>query len=339
MKQNKWTLGINAILLLIFAGCSADEPLEKVQTDGRVEIRVSSGISSSVEPLSRTVLDGMINTAFTSDLDVAFARTDATDAAAATYGNYETNALVGSVNGSTKELSFAPVAYYLANSNKTKLVGWYPRRDGVTFASSGDGGTVSFGEIDGKTDIMVTTLKEGNKNTPISSFRFSHLLTQICVKAYAVNADIKTLWGAVNTVKITGKKQPCTLTLPVVSSADDSGVTPVFGTSTGDLTLVPQQPDDNTAITWPIDLGVGTDNAVTTGYAMFAPVAAGGSIELQIDLADGGLQKKTISAPATDGFKPGYSYEITLKFTSAGITPTVSIKDWETGDPITDVVI
>lgn len=336
MKQSKWTLGINAILLLIFAGCSADEPLEKVQTDGRVEIRVSSGISSSVEPLSRAVLDGMINSAFTSDLDVAFARTDATDAAATTYGTYETNALVGSVNGSTKELSFSPAAYYLANGYKTKLVGWYPRRSGVTFDATA--GTVAFGDIDGKTDIMVTTLKVGDKNTKIASFGFSHLLTQICVKAYAVDADTKTLWGAVNTVKITGKKQPCTLNLPVVSSADDSKVTPVFGTSTGDLTLVPQQPDDNAAITWPIDLGVGTDNAVTTGYAMFAPVAAGGSIELQIDLADGGLQKKTISAP-TDGFKQGYSYEITLKFTSAGITPTVSIVNWETGDPITDVEI
>lgn len=336
MKQSKWTLGINAILLLIFAGCSADEPLEKVQTDGRVEIRVSSGISSSVEPLSRAVLDGMINSEFT-DLDVAFARTDATDAAATTYGTYKTNALVGSVNGSTKVLSFVPAAYYLANGYKTKLVGWYPHHSGVTFDATA--GTVTFGDIDGKTDIMVTTLKVGDKNTKIASFGFSHLLTQICVKAYAVNADTKTLWGAIKSVKITDKKQSCTLNLPVVSSADDSMVTPVFGTtSTGDLTLVPQQPDDNAAITWPIDLGVGTDNAVTTGYAMFAPVAAGGSIELQIDLADGGLQKKTISAP-TDGFKQGYSYEITLKFTSAGITPTVSIVNWETGDPITDVEI
>lgn len=339
MKQNKWTLGINGILLLIFAACSADEPIEKVQTDGRVEIRVSSGISSSVAPLSRAVPDGMINSTLTSDLDVAFARTDATNAAATTYGAYETNALAGSVSSSTKELSFAPPAYYLANGYKTKLIGWYPRRSGVTFAATADAGTVAFGDIDGKTDIMVTTLKVGDKNAKIAAFGFSHLLTQICVKAYAVDADTKTLWGAIKSVKITDKVQTCTLTLPVNTSADGSKVTPAFGTPGGDLTLVKVNPADDAAITWPIDLGIGTGNAVTTGYAMFAPVTTGASIELQIDLANGGLQKKTIPAPATDGFKEGYSYDITLKFTSAGITPTVSIVDWETGAPIADIEI
>lgn len=338
MKQNKWTLGINGILLLTLAACSADAPLEKVQTDGRVEIRVSSGISSSVEPLSRAVTDGMINSALTADLDVAFARTDATNAAATTYGAYETNALAGSVSSSTNELSFAPPAYYLANGYKTKLIGWYPRSSGVTFTATADGGTVAFGDINGKTDIMVTTLKVGDKNTKISAFGFSHLLTQICVKAYAVDADTKTLWGAIKSVKITDKVQTCTLTLPVNTSADDSKATPAFGTPSGDLTLIKVNPADDAIITWPIDLGTSA-SVTTTGYAMFAPVAAGGSIELQIDLANGGPQKKTIQASATDGFKEGYSYDITLKFTSAGITPTVSIVDWKTGDPITDVEI
>lgn len=50
MKRNKWILMVNGALLSLFAACSADAPVEMVQDDGRVEIRVNSSILSSVEP-------------------------------------------------------------------------------------------------------------------------------------------------------------------------------------------------------------------------------------------------------------------------------------------------
>ena len=80
MKRNKWILYINGVLLSVFAACSADSPMEMVQDDGRVEIRINSNIASSVEAATRAVLDGMINSGFGTDLDVAFARADATTA-------------------------------------------------------------------------------------------------------------------------------------------------------------------------------------------------------------------------------------------------------------------
>ena len=193
MKRNKWILYIDGVLLSVFAACSADSPMEMVQDDGRVEIRINSNIASSVEAATRAVLDGMINSGFGTDLDVAFARADADNSG--TYTAYGTDAPAGSIAASSKELSFAPAQYYRANGNKTKLIGWYPRRAGVSFTQAT--GVVDFGTIDGKTDIMATPLKEGKKDAPIQSLAFSHLLTQISVKVYAPDAATQALWGKV----------------------------------------------------------------------------------------------------------------------------------------------
>lgn len=72
----------------------------------------------------------MINSGFGTDLDVAFARADAGDEGG--YTTYQTTALNGTAATASKTLSFSPAEYYLANGNKTKLIGWYPRRSGVT---------------------------------------------------------------------------------------------------------------------------------------------------------------------------------------------------------------
>ena len=229
---------VNGALLSLFAACSADAPVEMVQDDGRVEIRVNSSILSSVEPVTKAVLDGMINSGFGTDLDVAFARADAGDEGS--YTTYQTTALNGTAATASKTLSFSPAEYYLANGSKTKLIGWYPRRSGVTFTQ--DTKAVDFGTIDGKTDIMATPLKEGDKNTNIASLAFSHLLTQISVKVYAPDAATQTLWGKVKSIKITGKKQGCTITLPEATAADGTTITGPSFTGTDDLDLVSADP-------------------------------------------------------------------------------------------------
>lgn len=338
MKRNKWILYIDGALLAVFTACSADAPMEMTQDDDRVEIRVNSSIVSSVEPATRAVVDGMINSTFGTDLDVAFVRADA-DADGNYTGYKTTSALEGTVSSSEKTLAFSPAEYYLANGNKTKLIGWYPRRDGVTFAS--DTRVVSFGAIDGETDIMATPLKEGNKTTAINGLAFSHLLTQISVKVYAPDEATRDLWGTVTSIAIAGKKQTCTVTLPEATSAAGTTVgTPTF-TGTDDLDLVQKDPTALTDITYPLTIGIADDvdaaTVTTAGYAMFAPQTAG-KITLKIALSVGGNQTAEVNVP-TDGFKAGTSYAITLKFTSAGVTPTVSVTNWATGDAIKDITI
>lgn len=337
IQWNKWVLYINAALLPVFSSCSADAPMEMLQTDGRVEIRVSAGISSTVSPGTRAVQDGMINSGFSTDLDVAFARADAGNDD--TYTAYQTDSLAGTIAASNKTLSFSPAAYYQANGKKTKLIGWYPNKPGVTFTQTS--GVVDFGVIDGKTDLMATALQEGDKNSKMPELKFKHLLTQISVKVYAPDAAAAGLWGKVQSpIKITGMKQSCKFTVPAVTSAAGTEITAPTFTGAADLDLVAAQPTaPATAITYPLALGVGSaDDAVMAGYAMFAPKSAG-SIELQIAMETGGSQKATINVPASKGFEAGTAYAITLKFTSVGITPNVSVVDWVEGTPIGDIEI
>ena len=80
----------------------------------------------------------------------------------------------------------------------------------------------------------------------------------------------------------------------------------------------------------PLELGVGKDNAKLAGYAMFAPVGAGGSITLTVETANGTAQA---TATRTEGFVAGQSYVIILKFDASGITPTgTTITEWTTAE-------
>lgn len=296
-----------------------------LSSDDNVEIRVSAGITSAVSPSTRAVVEGMINSNFTENLEVSFARADEGGTG---YDDYEATALEGTVAHASKTLSFAPAKYYLANGKKTKLIGWYPRDTKVTYTR--DTRVVDFGEIDGKTDLMATVLYEGSKGTKIPSIAFNHLLTQFSIKVYAPDAATQALWGRVTAITITGKKQNCTITLPEKTANAGVAVSPTF-TGTADLDLVKADPTTpTTAISYPLTLGVGATaaDAAMAGYAMFAPQANGTSaVELQINTETGGLQKPTVAIP-TGGFLPGNAYEITLKFSSSAITPTVSVVDW-----------
>lgn len=297
-----------------------------LSSDDNVEIRVSAGITSAVSPSTRAALDGMINSNFTENLEVSFARADEGGTG---YDDYEATALEGTVAHASKTLSFAPAKYYLANGKKTKLIGWYPRDTKVSYTR--DTRVVDFGEIDGKTDLMATVLYEGSKGAKFPSIAFNHLLTQFSIKVYAPDAAAQGLWGTVKSIKISGKKQTCTITLPEKTEAAGVAVTPTF-TGAADLDLIEANPTVTpaTVISYPLTLGVGTTaaSAVLAGYAMFAPQANGTSaVELQINTETGGLQKPTVAIP-TGGFLPGNAYEITLKFSSSAITPTVSVVDW-----------
>lgn len=298
-----------------------------LSSDDNVEIRVSAGITSAVSPSTRAVVDGMINSGFTTDLDVAFVRADEGGTGYTTYG---ATALTGTVAHAADALSFAPAEYYLVSGKKTKLIGWYPRRPGVSYTQ----GTrvVDFGEIDGKTDLMATVLYEGSKGAKFPSITFNHLLTQFSIKVYAPDAAAQGLWGTVNSIKIAEKKQTCTITLPAATETANTAAAPTF-TGNSDLDLIEANPavTPATVINYPLTLGVGTTtDAVLAGYAMFAPQTAG-NVVLKIELSVGGTQTVNVPVPTTPtpaGFLHGHAYEITLKFSSSAITPTVSVVDW-----------
>lgn len=341
MKINNWTLYFGILLPLAFSSCTSDTTEITGDEQEAVEIRMSTGIASAASPVTRG--DGMINSTLTADLDVAFARADKTASSGTAYAaTYDASALNGTVAKSNNVLTFNPKQYYLANGANTKLIGWYPQ-SGATYTQADR--TVGF-SVDGSTDIMVTKQKEGSKASPITTVQLDHLLTQISVKAYAVDADAKTVWGGIKSIKIKGKKQTCTVTLPTPSTAVDATV--AFS-GTEDLPLVPKDPTTNTDIKQgasiygganPLELATSSTTPVLAGYAMFAPVAAAADAKLTLEIVmEKGAASETKEITLAAGYLKSNSYAITLKFTSAEIAPTVTIEAWKSATPPGEVEI
>lgn len=158
------------------------------------------------------------------------------------------------------------------------------------------------------------------------------MLTQFSIKVYAPDAAAQGLWGTVSSIKIAEKKQTCTITLPAATETANTAAAPTF-TGNSDLDLVKTDLTTSPAATinYPLTLGVGTAaNAAQAGYAMFAPQTTG-NVVLKIELSSGVTQTVNVPVPTTPtpaGFLHGHAYEITLKFSSSAITPTVAVADW-----------
>lgn len=344
MKLNKWILYTSSVLPLIFTACSSDatEIVESKQQEP-VEIRMSTGILSEASPVTRG--DGMIDKTLKADLAVHFVRADKTGSTPAYPAAYDATKLIGTVDydGTNTPLSFTPKAYYLANGQSSKLIGWYPQSG--TYDASAK--TVTFGTIDGSTDIMVTKLKEGNKTTQVSAITFEHVLTQISVQAYAADAAANTAWGGIKSIKIKGKKQGCVVTLPDPSTANAETNATVAFNGTDDLDLVKKKPADNADITYsdssPLALGVKAEsntNAVLAGYAMFAPIAAAADAKVTLEIImEKGATSETKEITLAAGYLKSCSYIITLKFTSTEIEPKVTIEEWKSSTPPDEVII
>lgn len=345
MKLNKWIFYTGSILPLIFTACSSDatEFIGGNQQEP-VEICMSAGIVSETTPATRGA--GMINQTLEENLSVSFARADKTASGGTAYETtYAASKLDGTVDQSNGILTFNPKQFYLANGADTKLIGWYPQSGTYTQA----GRTVAFSAIDGSTDIMVTKLKEGNKASQITTVQLEHLLTQISVKAYAVNADAKAVWGGIKSIKIKGKKQTCTVTLPDPSSASADADASVEFTGSTDLSLVQNDPANNTEIKQnafaygdsnPLALAVGDTSPVLAGYAMFAPVDAAVDAKITLEIVmEKGATSETKDITLAAGYLKSNSYVVTLKFTSAEIAPTVTIAPWTSATPPGEVEI
>lgn len=349
MKLNKWILCAGSALPLIFIACSSDgtEIVDNKQQEP-VEIRMSTGILSEASPVTRGA--GMIDKTLKADLDVHFARADKAGSTPAYPSTYDATKLIGKVAyaETNTPLSFTPKAYYLANGESSKLIGWYPQSG--TYSESAK--TVTFSAIDGSTDIMVTKLKEGNKTTQVSAITFEHVLTQISVQAYAADAAAKDAWGGIKSIKVKGKKQGCVVTLPDPSTANAEVDATVAFSGTDDLDMVKNNPADNTEIKQgasaygdsnPLALGVKNEsgnNAVLAGYAMFAPVTAAADAKVTLEIVmEKGAASETKDITLAAGYLKSSSYIITLKFTSTEIVPKVTIAEWQTGTPPGEVEI
>ncbi|MCM1249813.1 MAG: fimbrillin family protein [Alistipes sp.] len=356
-------VGISAVLL---AGCSKNESEVTPPVDGSsVEMVLYGGVSAtgSIAAATRAVIDS----SYGSDLEVAFARIDqdaagnypadysAVAALPATWKVNATSSKLPAADADASAIVFDTKQYYLsrAENNSSKLVGWYPEKALTD-------GAVSF-TIDGQTDVMLTEVLEANKKevfginaadaTKNKIFHFKHQLALLKVLAYAEDAAAAEVWGKVKSITLKEQLPTCKITLPA---------TVAFEGTAADLALVKKQVADDADITYDLQLGIAdapaestdpdagddetagggeTDpaepaepaepktNAVECGYAMVAPIKSDAKLTLVVETEKGGAQEISVPVPAT-GFKEGYSYDITLKFTAVLVAPVATVTDW-----------
>lgn len=299
------------LLLPLLAGCkdSTDTPIPAESS----KMSLLGSINSTVNTRGDGVIDPVAPGFDTQTLLLNFARINQ-DASTGEYPAYGSTALKASRAAGTGSTDITFDAdnsqfYTPAGTNSSsKLVGWYPR-------ASVTSGVVSF-TIDGSTDVMLSNEVEGSVasqfNTDAKKFTFEHRLAQLQFKVYAVDAAAKAGWGDITSIKLKNQYTECSVTLPGTVSF------PTTGTAS-DLNV--------SGATLPVTLGVTVANATGAGYFMIAPVAATGSVTLEIVTSAGGTKTITIPIPA-DGFLAGNAYVITLSFSNQGVTGSAGIGTW-----------
>lgn len=327
--------------MIALAGCTSSD-LTGDQREpvivGDQEIVLSSGVGEQPVADSRAVINATLPTA---GLDVAIIRLDETGVPKAfpAWNTVTTaNVLSAHVDATSGQVAFndgatPPVAkpqYYLANGNKTRLQGFYPK-DG-TVASE-----VITWTIDGANDIMVSNYADGDKTTKFGNtnkLTFEHLLTQIIVKAYGTSQGALDNWGNIKKISIKDQNLTCRYTLAdgAVGNGFFSGKTgtshlPIIMKKTDDTSLSPDYAADGSGLAFDYDNS--KTKATVCGYAMFQPAAAN-TVTLIIETAKGG----TIEKPITQELEKGYAYNVILKFTTTDIVPEVAISAWKTGTDI-----
>ena len=105
------------------------------------------------------------------------------------------------------------------------------------------------------------------------------------------------------------------------------------------MALPAKKASDDSAVSFPLTLPVGSTAAVDCGYAMIKPVAAGDSFKLKIVTQTGGTYDDVAVVLPSGGFEAGKAYTVLLKFTATEIQPTATISAWEDASDKVEVVL
>ncbi len=334
---------------LLAVGCSSsatDEPLAPVDPDDApVEIVLNGGISlpaadgiacaALASDVSAPATRAVVN-AEHDELPISILRRDQSGTTSLAYPAYKDGELLKAKLGASSStdfvsgITFDVTQYYLPDAaKKTKLIGWHPQvsespATDVQFSTTD--GVVSF-EIDGASDIMLSNEVEGGKNDKFTAdaakqLKFSHLLTQVQIKAYAADQAAKDKWGKIKSIKLQGEGgKTCKVTLVENNASSELFAAPA---TAADLPLAQETAGE-------VELGVGKADAKECGYAMFQPTAAGAAtpLTLLVETTNGGTQTVEITSDKVASFDKGKAYKLTLKITITGANPSGEITGWE----------
>lgn len=314
------------VLLFVLQGCMAEL---KDDMAGDMEIEIKAKVSSSV--LVSKADGGEIDYDTDVELPVTLIRCDE--------GGISVPSECGEIGAVmarpsqdglwTREIDFSTPQFYKDKSSVVGFAGWYPSStsEGNGWVKDENGNTIHSGntmtyELDGLTDVMVSDFVTGDFNTKIPPMKFSHALCMFKVYAYAIDEDTKDEWGKLTGITIQNLPQRLFVNLPdnVWTSGDVSfSFSPREETFSYDM-MEPGAEKE-------LHAGSVTEDERCYIGTVLGGVPAIGVLGIS---ATTEYQTSGNSVSIARNFKPGYAYNIYLRFSSKGIiNAEVSSSDWE----------
>ena len=323
-------------------------------------MRISIGAKvDAVRVATKAAVDQ--TTALDSDMKINLIRWDE-GGSAGTAGREELSAEMGAVPDAGtwyRDIRVSPAQFYVDRTKEVGFAGWYPAKESPEGAGwvldertendvtdsyvIHEDNTMTF-RIDGTTDVMVSNFVKGNYTTGIPAMEFSHALCWYNIYAYAVDADTKAEWGDLTRLTLTNLPEEVVIKLPDdISQSDEIEFSYRGGEETGnedwaqDGTIIwdtEKHPDTNPAKDLPVGLP-----AVVKDQAFVGTLLGGAPLQKVLGIeARTTRQTSGNSVSIARNFKPGYIYNIFLRFSSKGIiNAEVSASEWHYNE--NDIVI
>lgn len=341
MKIRVYIYGLlTAVLGCGMSGCALqDDDLMAEAMRIQLGAEVTSSVLSRVSP---NVMDYDVN----QSLPITLVRWDE-DLENNVSGKTELSATMGipATDGTwLREIAFDAPQFYKDKEKGVGFAGWYPASDDAGWVKT-DGKVIDSNHImtynlDGTTDVMVSDFARGNFQSGMPALKFHHALSMYKIYVYAVDDECKETWGELTKVTLSNLHRQLKVQLPATFTGDWE---PVYSFST------PQSESGAPAYqSYEIlndgaqqELPVGMSNAEEVGTLLHGKPAGGGSISEGVLYIEAVTTKQTagVKVAVVRDFKPGYTYNIYLKFSEKGIiNADVSATDWEY-DPDNEYVV
>ena len=236
-----------------------------------------------------------------------------------------------------REIKFDVEAqFYLNRTDSVGFAGWYPGKN-----VSGNGWELQDGAVirsdntmiynlmtdnglDTETDVMVGDFTAGTYTSGIPSMQFRHALCMYNFYVYAVDELTEEEWGGLEKLSLTNLPDKVIINLPDDLTCPED-ITFGYEDNAGDKIPydILNAPDN------PRELPVGMPS--TSQEAYIGTVLGGAPVKGVLGIrAETTEQKSGNSVSIARNFKPGYTYNIFLRFSSRGIiNAEVSASDWQ----------
>ena len=325
-------LYILLVICTVFAGCERIDDISSLQ--GK-EIKLFARMGVHLTASQQTKGDGVISSSTNRSFDIGIIRGDLSSSNSAYFsGASHMTATVGTPadNMFLRNVShFSTPQFFKNSTDKVVYAGWYPK-DGASYDSSNNKVTFSIPDT-GDSDIMYSSITKGTMSSGFDVMQFNHALSLFRIHVYkSTNLN----WGNVTSVSLTGLPDVCTVTIPN-SDADANHTVQYSNSSDKPLSMtetlsetIPTGFENKLFIKeWiaaPAELPDLTDSKADEIKMLNVSVTTDGTVPGAAD---------TLEVPIARNFKPGYVYDIVLRFSDSGVVNAeVVVGEWEFEDDI-----